>query len=180
MTKTCNAPVLLMLMLQAGCVSIQTSPSRETKATFPTEKPVQPPAPTPVQKQDEKPAPQPAPSVSRSRQTVKGPTAAPPAVLSLMQEAESSRSGGQLDNAAATLERAIRIQPRNAALWQQLARVRLQQDQPGEAEHLAKKSNVLAQGNRDVIQRNWAIIAEARRRKGDTQGAADAEAKAGH
>jgi len=103
----------------------------------------------------------------------------PPAVLTLVREAEASRSGGQLDNAAATLERAIRIQPRNSALWQQLASVRLQQLQPGLAEDLAKKSNVLAQGNRALIQKNWAIIAEARRQRGDAQGAAEADARAG-
>lgn len=103
----------------------------------------------------------------------------PPAVLALVREAEASRSGGQFDNAAAILERAIRIQPRNATLWRQLASVRLQQHQPGLAEDLAKKSNVLAQGNRALIQKNWAIIAEARRQKGDTQGAAEADARAG-
>jgi predicted Zn-dependent protease len=96
-----------------------------------------------------------------------------------MREAEVNRTGGQLDNAAATLERAIRIQPRNCTLWHELARVRLQQHQPGLAEDLAKKSNVLAQGNRALIQKNWAIIAEARRQRGDAQGAAEAEARVG-
>lgn len=106
---------------------------------------------------------------------------ASPAIAALVREAEAHRAGGQFDHAAATLERAIRIQPRNAELWQQLAAVRLQQGQPGLAEDLAKKSNTLAQGNRTLILKNWALIAEARRLKGDVQGAADAEAKAaGH
>jgi len=103
---------------------------------------------------------------------------ASPAVLALMQEAEVNRAGGRLDNAAATLERAIRIQPRNPELWRQLAAIRLQQGQPGMAEDLAKKSNVLAKGNRLLTQQNWSLIAEARRLKGDMQGAADAEARA--
>ncbi|QSA95563.1 tetratricopeptide repeat protein [Methylococcus sp. EFPC2] len=130
------------------------------------------PIPAPV-------APSPARPAAPSKPRVDAPVkASPPAVAALMQEAESSRSAGQLDNAAATLERAIRIQPRNAQLWQQLAAVRLQQGQPGIAEDLAKKSNVLAKGDRALTQKNWTLIAEARRSKGDVQGAADAEAKA--
>lgn len=169
-------PVILVLLLQAGCVRVSThqGPSEARALSLPAEKQTQP-LPQ-VQKKVETP-----PSVtSRGRPAARSegqPT--PPAVLALVREAEASRNGGQLDNAAAILERAIRIQPRNATLWQQLASVRLQQHQPGLAEDLAKKSNVLAQGNRALIQKNWAIIAEARRQKGDTQGAAEADAKAG-
>jgi cytochrome c-type biogenesis protein CcmH/NrfG len=95
-----------------------------------------------------------------------------------MREAEASSASGSLDEAAATLERAIRIQPRNAQLWHKLAEVRLKQYQPGLAEDLAKKSNVLAKDDSELARQNWAIIADARRKKGDQQGAADADAKA--
>jgi len=97
-----------------------------------------------------------------------------------MQEAETESASGNLDNAASTLERAIRIQSSNAELWQKLAEVRLQQHQPGLAEELAKKSNALAKGNAALKRKNWAIIADARRKKGDAEGAAEADAKAGH
>jgi len=100
------------------------------------------------------------------------------AVLALMREADSSSASGRLDNAAATLERAIRIQPRNAQLWNKLAEVRLQQHQPGLAEDLAKKSNLLAKDNKALTRKNWSIIANARRQKGDAQGASEADAKA--
>jgi tetratricopeptide (TPR) repeat protein len=102
----------------------------------------------------------------------------PPAVLALLQEADASSASGRLDNAAATLERAIRIQPRNALLWQKLAEVRLQQHQPGLAEDLAKKSNIYAKDNKALLGKNWSIIAHARREKGDVQGSSEAEAKA--
>jgi predicted Zn-dependent protease len=82
-----------------------------------------------------------------------------------------------LDGAAAVLERGIRIQPGNPLLWQRLARVRLEQGQPQLAEELAKKSNVFAAGNVVLVRENWALIAEARRRKGDEEGAKDAEDK---
>jgi tetratricopeptide (TPR) repeat protein len=105
-------------------------------------------------------------------------SADPPAVLALLQEADASSASGRLDNAAATLERAIRIQPRNALLWQKLAEVRLQQHQPGLAEDLAKKSNIYAKDNKVLLSKNWSIIANARREKGDVQGSGEAEAKA--
>lgn len=95
-----------------------------------------------------------------------------------MQEADAEAASGNLDNAASNLERAIRLQPRNAELWQRLAEVRLKQHQPGLAEDLAKKSNVLARSDVALTKKNWAIIAEARRKKGDATGAAEADAKA--
>lgn len=99
------------------------------------------------------------------------------AVLALLQEADASSASGHLDNSAASLERALRIQPRNALLWQKLAKIRLQQHQPGLAEDLAKKSNLLAK-DKALTGKNWSIIADARREKGDEQGASEADAKA--
>jgi predicted Zn-dependent protease len=124
------------------------------------------------------------PVISNNIPTNKRPTppvaTTSPAVLALLQEADTSSASGSLDNAASALERAIRIQPRNPQLWHKLAEIRLKQYQPGLAEDLAKKSNVLAQNDKTLTRQNWAIIAEARRKKGDATGAAQADAKAGH
>jgi len=128
------------------------------------------PQPSATPKSGERPPKRPTPPA----------TTASPALLALMQEAETESASGNLDNAASTLERAIRIQSSNAELWQKLAEVRLQQHQPGLAEELAKKSNALAKGNAALKRKNWAIIADARRKKGDAEGAAEADAKAGH
>lgn len=97
------------------------------------------------------------------------------AVLALLSEAGADLDSGNLDNAAGTLERAIRIQPYHPLLWQQLAEVRLKQGQPGLAGELARKSNRYANGDEALMRRNLAIIAEARRRTGNTGGAAPAE-----
>jgi len=43
------------------------------------------------------------------------------AVVSLVNAAQSNISDGKYDAAAATLERALRLEPRNPALWHQLA-----------------------------------------------------------
>jgi predicted Zn-dependent protease len=99
--------------------------------------------------------------------------------MALLGEAEASSASGSLEEAAAILERAIRLQPRNPELWHKLAEIRLKQHQPGLAEDLAKKSNVLGPNDKTLASQNWALIAEARRKKGDMEGAAEADAKAG-
>jgi len=88
-----------------------------------------------------------------------------------MSEAESDRRVGNLDSAVATIERALRIQPRNATLWHQLAAMRMDQDKPRLALDLAKKSNTLVGGNRELMRKNWLLIADARRMLGDAAGA---------
>jgi tetratricopeptide (TPR) repeat protein len=141
---------------------------RPQAATAPAAEPAVPSLPPPEAPaaQEEKPA------------TGFVPSAAPPPIMALRDEARTSLQAGDLDNAAAALERAIRIQPKNGELWHQLAEVRLKQEQPGLAEELAQRSNLHAHGNADLIRANWAIIAEARSRKGDSTGAAEAAAKA--
>jgi hypothetical protein len=103
---------------------------------------------------------------------------APPAVLALQTDIEGHIKSGSYADAAGSLERAIRIQPKNPELWHVLAEVRLKQNQPGLAEDLAKKSNLLAKNNAELVRSNWNLIAEARRLKGDTSGVMEALDKA--
>ena len=85
---------------------------------------------------------------------------------------------GDFDQASATLERALRIEPRNAGIWHDLAQIRLHQGQYQQAESLASKSNNLASGNRALQARNWKLMAVARKASGNTAGAEEAEARA--
>jgi len=105
-------------------------------------------------------------------------TAQPSAVVALLDRAQSQANAGDLDAASATLERAIRIDSRNPVLWHHLATVRLAEEEFAQAEQLAAKSNSLAAGNHALQARNWRLIAEARRRRGDTAGAGVAEQRA--
>lgn len=100
------------------------------------------------------------------------------AVQALVNKAHDDTAAGRLDTAEAHLERALRIEPRNPVLWQELARVRMDQRQYGQAENLAAKSNALTGGNRYLLAENWRIIGEARNRRGDLEGARAAFAKA--
>jgi len=97
------------------------------------------------------------------------------AVIALLDRAEHYRRLGDTDAASATLERALRIDPRDAGLWYQLAVVRLQQGRAPQAEQLALKSNALSGRDKALLARNWALVARARWAQDDTAGAQSAE-----
>jgi predicted Zn-dependent protease len=99
-------------------------------------------------------------------------------VLALLDRAEQQANTGELESAAASLERAIRIDPRNPVLWYHLATVRLSQGEPAQAEQLATKSNSLAAGNAPQQARNWRLIAQSKRQLGKAAEAAAAERRA--
>lgn len=103
------------------------------------------------------------------------PREQPAAVVALLGHAEQQANDGDLRAAAVTLERAIRIDSRNPILWHHLASVRLAEGDAIQAEQLATKSSSLAAGNYALQARNWELIAEARRKRGDTAGAQAAE-----
>ncbi len=83
-------------------------------------------------------------------------------VLALLSDARSQADSGNLAAAAASLERAIRIDPRNARLWNRLAHVRLKQKKYSLAASLAAKSSSLSAGNAALLNDNRAIIEQAR------------------
>lgn len=113
-----------------------------------------------------------APAIARPSEAK--PPVADSTVQALMDEAAVRARAGDLDGAAAQLERALRVAPRDPRLWQQLAVLRLAQNRPGQAESLAAKSNDLSDRNPALEALNWRLIAEARRLRGDEAGAEQA------
>ena len=107
------------------------------------------------------PAPLPAPAARTENLAIAG----------LMDGARSDAAAGRLTNAAASLERALRIEPRNPRLWQELARVRLKQGDYVQAESTAARSNSWAGGDNQLRAENWRLIAQARDARGDAEGA---------
>ncbi len=104
------------------------------------------------------------------------PTPTPPvsensAVIGLVDVARADVDAGRLPNAAATLERALGIEPKNPRLWQELARVHLRQGDYAQAENLAARSNSWAASDNDLRAENWRLISEARAARGDEAGA---------
>lgn len=101
-----------------------------------------------------------------------------PAVARLVASAQADMAASRLGSAEATLERALRIAPRDARLWQQLARIRMQQGQYGQAESLAARANTWAGGDNALRAENWKLIAQARDARGDAAGARAAQQNA--
>ncbi len=154
LTAVPAASALLAVLAAAGCATAPPAP-------------VAGPGGAPV---EEVPAPSPG-----------APPAAPPArgpVLALLDEARAAERAGDLEAAAAAVERALRIAPGDAALWHRLARIRLAQGLPRQAESLARRSLALAPRDRALAARNWRLIARARRARGDAAGAREAERRA--
>ncbi|WP_246194666.1 hypothetical protein [Allochromatium palmeri] len=121
-------------------------------------------------------APAPAPALPPSNLSAPN---LPPAAASLAGQAEQQRQAGDHAGAAASLERSLRIAPREAYLWNRLARVRLEQGQAVQAGNLASRANDLAGDKDDLKRDNWRIIAESKRRSGDLAAASEAEQRAG-
>ena len=122
-------------------------------------------------------APPPAPE--RTPEPHPPPVAAPApkeniAIAGLMESARADAAAGKLPNAAASLERALRIEPRNPRLWHELARVRFQQGQHAQAENVAVRSNSFAGDDKALRAENWKLIAETRNARGDKEGARQA------
>lgn len=101
-----------------------------------------------------------------------------PAVSALITAANQSSKSGNLESAAATIERAIRIEPRNGELLYKLAVLRLKQSKPVLAEDLAKKSALLAGKDNTLKKNSWLLIAHAKEMQGDKAGAEEARQKA--
>jgi len=99
-------------------------------------------------------------------------------VLALLDQADQQAAEGRLPEAGSSLERALRIEPRNPVLWQKLARLRLEQGDYRQAENLAAKSNALAPDEKRLRADNWQIIGQARLGLGDQEGAQKAFEKA--
>ena len=101
-----------------------------------------------------------------------------PAVSSLAVRADRAAQAGEYGHAAEYIERALRIEPRNAVLWQRLARIRLSQGNHAQAVQMASKSNTLAGRDEALRRANWLIIAEAHERAGNAAGASAARDQA--
>ena len=112
------------------------------------------------------------PNFPKSADAISGP-----AVLSLMRSAQSARAAGQYGQASGSLERALRIEPRNYFVWSTLADTYLRQKNYDQAESVAQKSNSLARGNVYVEQENWRVIRDSRAARSNAAGAADAQAR---
>jgi len=93
------------------------------------------------------------------------------AIKSLLTDAKAYYEEKEFEQAAASLERALRIDPRNPILWHNLAGSRLAQEDWKRAANLAQKSNALAGSDKRYKRlriRNWVVITLACEGMSDT------------
>jgi predicted Zn-dependent protease len=100
------------------------------------------------------------------------------AASALVAQAHTQAGGGDLGQAAATLERALRIEPDNPLVWVELGRVRLAENNAAQADAMGHKALALATGDTAAQSSAWRLIADALRARGDNGGAAEADRRA--
>jgi tetratricopeptide (TPR) repeat protein len=119
----------------------------------------------------------PPPPSSPIFQPLENFTSLSPVVGSLVLAANQDSEKGNVEAATTTLERASRIEPRNAALYYKLALLKLK-SKPSQAEDLAKKSAQLAANDPSLKKHSWLLVAKARELQKNFQGAKEARERA--
>ncbi len=99
-------------------------------------------------------------------------------VVDLINKAKKQSASGDNETASTTIERAIRIEPTNPAVWHNLAIVKYRSGDYSGAETTALKSNSLVSNKHHLKTKNWELISAARKAKGDSSGAKRALQKA--
>jgi Tetratricopeptide repeat len=101
-----------------------------------------------------------------------------PATAALVAQAHKQETGGNYAPAAATLERALRIEPENPLLWTELGQIRLGEGNAAQADSMGHKALALATGDTQAQASAWRLIADSLRARQRNQEAADADKKA--
>ncbi len=171
------ATLLMLVLLLAGCYTAPQRPVAEVG---------QRPPPAPVDNRGYEPEVVTAPARDKEIQiSAYEPAPAVPlvplhskAVDALLKTAREQERKQDLNGAVGTIERALRIEPRNGHLWYRLANLRYSQGQHGMASDLARKSLALAGADVALKRDSWQLIARAKRAVGDIEAAKVAERKA--
>jgi tetratricopeptide (TPR) repeat protein len=151
-----TAALALSACTMPGATGTQSSPSGSAQPAPPVQAPApgQPGAPVP-------------------RQFQLGPAA-----TALVAQAHRQALGGDYAQAAATLERALRIEPDNPLLWVELGRVQLGENNPAQADAMGRKALALATGDAAAQASAWRLIADSLRARGRNSEAYDADRRA--
>jgi len=101
-----------------------------------------------------------------------------PASAALVSQAHTQAAAGNPDLAAATIERALRIEPANPLLWIELGAVHQGAGHYAQADSMAHKALQLAAGDPRAEASAWLLVAESLRARGRTAEASEADARA--
>ena len=96
---------------------------------------------------------------------VSEPKASGPSAV-LLAQANTLEQAGDVDKSIALVERAVRIEPRNAFAWHRLAKLYFALVEYGKAEQFARRSIQFAAGNKRLIEDNQQLIELIHARQG--------------
>lgn len=177
--RFCLSWVVAWLLLLGGCANVATQSPVTSIPPDALPQEVLPQAAPPVVA-----APQEAPSPSEipappAELAIVEPAPKPvvsgnKAVVALVDRSRLDAQANRRESAGASLERALRIEPRNPWLWHELAQLRLAQGQYAQAVSLAQKSSSFAGREQRLKALNWRVIGNARVAQGDPSGAEQA------
>ncbi|OGT35776.1 MAG: hypothetical protein A2W28_01715 [Gammaproteobacteria bacterium RBG_16_51_14] len=179
MLKKNQAPFWLLLLV-SGCTVIpgkQEVPVPVEERTVPVDiQAVTPEYPVQTESGEKKRIVSETEESAHERHDISTPETGP-AVIALLAEAEGHVMDGRSEQASASLERALRIEPKNALLWHRLAIIKMQQGQWEQAIALAGKSNALSGSDYKLQSGNWEVIAHAYEALGQNEMAKKAREK---
>lgn len=169
---------LALLAVLSACTTINpytpapTQPAPRTSPVVPAPEPIletQPVEPaTPVEPSIPLPAP---PATTRSYSLS-------PATRSLVAQATTQRNTKNFVAAAATLERALRIEPSNPLIWLEYGELRMDENNFAQAENMGRKALASASGDPRVQANAWRLIATSLKARNKTSEAQQATARA--
>jgi Tfp pilus assembly protein PilF len=162
-------PVLIAALMLTACTVPQPYQSPgQTPST-----PVPPPAET---------QPAPAPPPVEEPEPIPGPVIREPVLSSasraLVGQAQTQLAAKNFAVAAASIERALRIEPGNPLLWIELGKVRQAEGNYLQAENMARKAVSMAVNAPRAQSAAWRLIAESYRARGRNTEAQEADMRA--
>ena len=101
-----------------------------------------------------------------------------PATNALVGQAHAASAKGDYLTAMSTLERAVRIEPRNPLVWIEMSKIRLASGEAVQAESVARKAVAFSEGDQRTSNDAWKQVALALRAQNRNPEAAAAEARA--
>ncbi len=161
--------VALVLVAFAGCASppFQTEPppAPTTPPSSTGRGPSIPTVPPPGAETEPVIEAPPPTQLPRERPKVAAATLSP-ASRALVAQAQTQRKKGDLPGATVSLERALRIEPRNPLLWIEMGRLRMDQRNFPQAEAMGRKALSMAIGDDRSQSQAWLLVADALRARG--------------
>ena len=158
--------LLAMILSLHGCAG--KAPVQPPTVPVPDSRPPAVSAPTPT----------PEPVAPPRRESVPVPEEGK-AAGTLLANARQNVRAGKFNQAEMMLERALRLEPRNARLWHEMAQVKYGQKNYGQVIQFCIKSNSLAKKDYGLIKQNWLLMEKAYLQLGESEKAKQARSKAG-